>query len=58
MQMVGFVIGVVPSFKQAFIGQTAPLRVIRDSADLLRYDSISLPFFDLQFIVKFIINSQ
>ncbi|CAD5180895.1 unnamed protein product [Musa acuminata subsp. malaccensis] len=33
--IIGFIIGVVPQIRKAVIGETAPLRVIQDSADLL-----------------------
>lgn len=33
--IVGFVVGVVPQIRKAFVGESAPLRVIQDSASLL-----------------------
>ncbi|URD93195.1 Membrane transport protein [Musa troglodytarum] len=33
--IIGFIIGVVPHIRKALIGETAPLRVIQESADLL-----------------------
>ncbi|THU57428.1 hypothetical protein C4D60_Mb03t03430 [Musa balbisiana] len=33
--IIGFIIGVVPQIRKAVIGETAPLRVIQESADLL-----------------------
>ncbi|RRT67274.1 hypothetical protein B296_00032854 [Ensete ventricosum] len=38
VHIIGFIIGVVPQIRKAIIGETAPLRVIQESADLLGYD--------------------
>ncbi|KAF3778121.1 hypothetical protein EJ110_NYTH44122 [Nymphaea thermarum] len=35
--VVGFIIGIVPQFRSSMIGEGAPLHVIQDSAELLRY---------------------
>lgn len=39
MQIVGFIIGVVPQLRSLMIGSNAPLHVIEDSASMLGYAS-------------------
>jgi hypothetical protein len=35
--IVGFTVGLIPQIRKAMIGESAPLRVIEDSASLLGY---------------------
>lgn len=37
MQIVGFIVGVVPQLRKFMIGSDAPLHVIEDSASMLGY---------------------
>jgi len=39
MQIVGFIVGVVPWLRRLMIGSNAPLHVIEDSASMLGYAS-------------------
>jgi hypothetical protein len=39
MQIVGFIVGVVPKLRSLMIGSNAPLHVIEDSASMLGYAS-------------------
>ena len=37
VQIVGFIVGLVPQIQRSMIGDEAPLRVVQDSASLLGY---------------------
>jgi hypothetical protein len=39
MQIVGFIVGVVPKLRSLMIGSNAPLHVIEDSTSMLGYAS-------------------
>lgn len=48
MQIVGFIVGVVPWLRRLMIGSNAPLHVIEDSASMLGY--MHLKFSSLRFL--------